>query len=216
MRVELVVGDDPAAAAASWLARRLTEAVHRRGVGRIAVSGGATAPAVLSALGNLPIPWADVVVWQVDERIAPDGDPSRNAAQLIDLPARLQLMPVTATDLRAAADAYEASLPDRFDVVHLGLGDDGHTASWPPGDKRILKSQRRVEVTDEFRGFRRMTLTPLVVNGARSRMVIAIGAGKAPAVRRWLLRDGAIPIDKVRRKGTRGFFDPAAVSELPG
>jgi len=210
------VSDDPAAAAASWLARRLTEAVHRRGVGRIAVSGGATAPAVLSALGNLPIPWADVVVWQVDERIAPDGDPSRNAAQLIDLPARLQLMPVTATDLRAAADAYEASLPDRFDVVHLGLGDDGHTASWPPGDKRILKSQRRVEVTDEFRGFRRMTLTPLVVNGARSRMVIAIGAGKAPAVRRWLLRDGAIPIDKVRRKGTRGFFDPAAVSELPG
>ncbi len=111
------MSDDPAAAAASWLARRLTEAVHRRGVGRIAVSGGATAPAVLSALGNLPIPWADVVVWQVDERVAPDGDPNRNAGQLVDLPARLQLMPVTATDLRHAADEYEASLPDRFDVV---------------------------------------------------------------------------------------------------
>jgi 6-phosphogluconolactonase/glucosamine-6-phosphate isomerase/deaminase len=214
--VELVVSDDPAAAAASWLAGRLTEAVHRRGVGRIAVSGGATAPAVLSALGNLPIPWADVVVWQVDERIAPDGDPNRNSMQLVDLPARLQLMPVTDDDLERAADEYGQSLPDRFDVVHLGLGDDGHTASWPPGDSRVLKSQRRVELTDEFRGFRRMTLTPLVVNGARARMVIASGSGKAPAVRRWLLRDRSIPIDKVRRKGTRGFFDPAAVSELPG
>ena len=210
------MGDDPAAAAANWLARRLTEAVHRRGVGRIAVSGGATAPAVLSALGNLPIPWADVVVWQVDERIAPDGDPNRNALQLVDLPARLQQMPVTATDLQQAADEYAASLPDRFDVVHLGLGDDGHTASWPPGDTRILKSDRRVEITDEFRGFRRMTLTPLVVNAARSRMVIASGVNKAPAVARWLLRDRTIPIDKVRRKGTKAFFDPAAASELPG
>lgn len=210
------MSDDPAGAAASWLARRLTEAVHRRGVGRIAVSGGATAPAVLSALGNLPIPWADVVVWQVDERVAPDGDPNRNALQLVDLPARLQLMPVTAPDLERAAEEYAASLPDRFDVVHLGLGDDGHTASWPPGDMRVLKSDRPVEVTDEFRGFRRMTLTPLVVNAARSRMVIASGTGKAAAVRQWLLRDRTIPIDRVRRKGTKAFFDPAATSELPG
>ncbi len=210
------MSDDPAAAAATWLARRLTEAVHRRGVGRIAVSGGATAPAVLSALGNLPIPWADVVVWQVDERVAPEGDPNRNALQLVDLPARLQLMPVTAPDLERAAEEYAATLPDRFDVVHLGLGDDGHTASWPPADMRVLKSDRAVEVTDEFRGFRRMTLTPLVVNAARSRMVIASGTGKAPAVRQWLLRDRTIPIDRVRRKGTKAFFDPAAVSELPG
>jgi 6-phosphogluconolactonase/glucosamine-6-phosphate isomerase/deaminase len=136
--------------------------------------------------------------------------------QLVDLPARLQLMPVTAADLERAAEEYAASLPDRFDVVHLGLGDDGHTASWPPGDTSVLKSQRQVEITAEFRGFRRMTLTPLVVNAARARMVIASGAEKAPAVRKWLLRDRSIPIDKVRRKGTRGFFDPAAVSELPG
>jgi 6-phosphogluconolactonase/glucosamine-6-phosphate isomerase/deaminase len=214
--VELIVTDDPAAAAANWLARRLTEAVHHRGVGRIAVSGGATAPAVLSALGDLPIPWADVVVWQVDERIAPDADPNRNAVQLANLPARLQLMPVTATDLRRAADEYEASLPDRFDVVHLGLGDDGHTASWPPGDTRVLKSARAVEITDEFRGFQRMTLTPVVVNAARARMIIATGVGKAPAVRRWLLRDRSIPVDKVRRKGTKAFFDREAASELPG
>ena len=81
------MSDDPARAAANWLARRLTEAVHRRGVGRIAVSGGATAPAVLSALGDLPVPWAKVDVFQVDERVAPDGDPDRNAG-LLDEPAR--------------------------------------------------------------------------------------------------------------------------------
>jgi 6-phosphogluconolactonase/glucosamine-6-phosphate isomerase/deaminase len=214
--VELVVSEDPAAAAASWLAGRLTEAVHRRGVGRIAVSGGATAPAVLSALGDLPIPWADVVVWQVDERVAPDGDPDRNALQLVDLPARLHLMPVTDPDLQRAAEEYAASLPDRFDVVHLGLGDDGHTASWPPGDSRVLKSERAVEITDEFRGFRRMTLTPLVVNNARARMVIATGTGKSSAVRQWLLRDRTIPVDYVRRKGTKAFFDSAAASDLPG
>ena len=214
--VELMVSDDPAAAAARWLAHRLTEAVHRRGVGRIAVSGGATAPAVLSALADLPIPWADVVVWQVDERIAPDGDPNRNAAQLTDLPARLHLMPVTDSDLVDAADRYAESLPERFDVVHLGLGDDGHTASWPPDDKRVLASRRMVEVTDEFRGFRRMTLTPDVVNAARARIVIAVGTSKAPAVRRWLLRDRTIPIERVWRKGTRVFLDAAAAGELPG
>ena len=210
------MSDDPAAVAASWLASRLTEAIHRRGVGRIAVSGGATAPAMLAALARLPIPWADVVVWQVDERVAPDDDPNRNAVQVAGLPARMQLMPVTDPDLEAAAERYAASLPERFDVVHLGLGDDGHTASWPPGDKRILGSCRAVEATDEFRGFRRMTLTPLVVNNARARIVIATGKGKAAAVRRWLLRDRTIPIDKVRRKATKAFLDAEAASELPG
>ncbi|MGH9132504.1 MAG: 6-phosphogluconolactonase, partial [Ilumatobacteraceae bacterium] len=80
--MELVVSDDAAAAAAEWLAHRLADAIHRDGVGRIAVSGGATAPAMLVALAKLPIPWADVVVWQVDERVAPDGDPNRNAVQI--------------------------------------------------------------------------------------------------------------------------------------
>jgi 6-phosphogluconolactonase/glucosamine-6-phosphate isomerase/deaminase len=60
-----------------------------------------------------------------------------------------------------------------------------------------------------------MTLTPAVVNNARARIVIATGANKAPAVRRWLLRDRTIPVDRVRRKGTKAFFDAAAASELP-
>ena len=52
-------------------------------------------------------------------------------------------MPVTAADLDAAAADYAAELPDRFDVVHLGMGPDGHTASWPPGDPVIDSTRAR-------------------------------------------------------------------------
>ena len=94
-------------------------------------------------------------MWQVDERVAPDGHPDRNAdAACGGLPCAVRLMPVTAADLRAAAARYARSLPDRFDVVHLGVGDDGHTASWPPGNHDVLASDRLVEVVPPFNGRR--------------------------------------------------------------
>ena len=99
-------------------------------------SGGSTAPALIAALRELPVPWAATTVWQVDERVAPDGDPARNAAQLADLPCRVRADAGDRARPRIGAlTTYARSLPDRFDVVHLGLGDDGHTASWPPGDR---------------------------------------------------------------------------------
>ena len=153
-------------------------------------------------------------MWQVDERIAPDGDPARNAGQLAELPCRVRLMPVTSPDLRAAARRYGASLPERFDVVHLGLGSDGHTASWPPGDA-VIDSARACEVTGEFNGLRRMTITPPVVNAARSRLVLTFGSSKATMVARWMLRDPSLPVDRVRRSGTWTFLDPAAAADLP-
>jgi 6-phosphogluconolactonase/glucosamine-6-phosphate isomerase/deaminase len=124
-------------------------------------------------------------------------------------------MAVTTTDLRAAARRYAASLPDRFDVVHLGLGGDGHTASWPPGDSGVLTSGRAVELVDEFNGHRRMKLTPRVVNGARSRLVLAVGAAKKPMVERWLLGDGSIPVTAVRRAHTWLFLDAPAAPTAP-
>ena len=131
--------DAPQAAtdAAEWVARQLRNAVRRRGAATIAVSGGSTPALMFADLAQMDVPWGAVDVWQVDERVAPAADPARNAHLLVALPLakrRVHLMAVTARDQRAAARRYAASLPDRFDVVHLGMGDDGHTASWPPGD----------------------------------------------------------------------------------
>jgi 6-phosphogluconolactonase/glucosamine-6-phosphate isomerase/deaminase len=212
--MELRVSDDPAEAAASWLARRLRDAVRRRGRATIAVSGGSTAPPLFAALAHLDVPWEQLEFWQVDERVAPDGHAERNAGQLAGIAATVHLMPVTAPDLDAAAARYGATLPGRFDVVHLGLGDDGHTASWPPGD-RVVDSSRPCEVIGEFNGFRRMTLTPRVVNAARCRLMLTHGAAKAPMVARWLLRDPDLPVDRVRRSDTWAFVDAAAVADLP-
>ena len=206
--------DDPAATAGRWLARRLRDAVRRRGAATIAVSGGGSAPPMFDVLLAQDVPWNQVTVWQVDERVAPDGDPARNAGQLDGFPCRVVLMPVTDDDLDAAASRYGAGLPERFDVVHLGLGDDGHTASWPPGHP-VIDSDRACEAIAEFNGFRRMTLTPPVVNAARSRLVLTYGASKAPMVRRWLLGDPSIPVTRLRRTDTWVMLDPAAVSELP-
>jgi 6-phosphogluconolactonase/glucosamine-6-phosphate isomerase/deaminase len=170
---------------------------------------------MIAALLALDVPWQAMTVWQVDERLVPDGDSARNAIQLDTIPCRVRLMAVTSTDLSAAARRYAASLPDRFDVVHLGLGGDGHTASWPPGDTGVLTSERTVELVDEFNGHRRMTLTPRVVNGARSRLVLAAGAAKKPMVERWLLGDGSIPVSAVRRAQTWLFLDVSAAPSAP-
>lgn len=205
---------DPAAAAGRWLGRRIRDAARRRGEALIAVSGGSTAPPMFRALLDQDVPWDRLTIWQVDERVAPDGDPARNAVQLVPLPCQVRLMPVTATDLAVAARRYGAGLPERFDVVHLGLGSDGHTASWPPGHG-VVDSERPCEAIGEFNGLARMTLTPPVVNAARSRLMLTLGASKAPMVARWLLRDPSIPADRVRRGNTWLFVDPAAAGELP-
>lgn len=213
--MDVEVSDAPAAPAAAWIARRMRAAIRLRGAASLAVSGGSTAPALLAELARHHVDWSAVTVWQVDERVAPDGDAGRNANQLAGLPCRVLTMPVTARDLRAAARRYAVSLPARFDVVHLGLGDDGHTASWPPGRPEVITSERPVELVSVFNGFERMTVTGAVVNGARSRLVFTVGASKRPMVERWLLGDRSLPITAVRRTGTVLFVDPAAAPSGP-
>lgn len=172
---------------------------------------------MIEALLALDVPWGRVGVWQVDERVVPDGGADRNANQLAGLQERcaVHLMPVTASDRRAAARRYAATLPERFDVVHLGVGDDGHTASWPPDRPDIATSPRAVELVDEFRGLPRMTLTEHVLNGARSRVVLATGAPKRPVIERWLLGDAALPITRIRRTDTWLFVDGPAAPSAP-
>lgn len=208
--MDIRVGPEAPERAAAWIAHRLRDAHRRRGLAHVALSGGSTAPPMIEALLAEDVPWKAVTAWQVDERVAPDGDPDRNAGQLAALPCVVEPMPVTSSDLARAARRYGKHLPHQLDVVHLGLGDDGHTASWPPGDDGPISSARRVELIEMFNGRPRMTLTRRVVNNARSRAVLATGPAKRDMVGRWLLDDPSLPISAVRSSNTWVFLDIAA------
>lgn len=216
--VQVRISDDPAADIARSLAIRLRGAIRRRGSAKMAVSGGSTAPSMLAALVHEDLDWDQLTIWQVDERIVPDGHEDRNASQLWFVPGTTMLMPVTGDDVGSAATRYAGLLPDRFDVVHLGLGSDGHTASWPPAphtDAAVVHSPNAVAMVGDFNGRGRMTLTPRPVNQARARLLLTVGAGKADMVRRFLDRDPSIPVSRVRRTGTTLFVDQGAASALP-
>jgi 6-phosphogluconolactonase len=222
--VDVRIAADAAAAAeaaARFVATSLRGAVRRRGTASFAVSGGSTPAAMFDVLTTIELPWDRIIVLQVDERVAPDGDPDRNAEQLRNhlvervglRAARVRWMPVTGADLTRAARRYatEIDAVSPIDVVHLGIGDDGHTASWPPGDP-VIDSPLSVDVSAEFNGRRRMTLTPGPVNAARRRLLLVAGASKAPMVRRYLVGDPTIPMSRVRRTGTVLVADAAAAS----
>jgi glucose-6-phosphate isomerase len=217
--MDVRVSDDPVPAAAAYLAERLRAAVTERGTATIAVSGGSTAPPLFAALIEEKVTWRHVSMWQVDERVAPDGDEDRNAEQLKLVPASVKLMPVTDVDLAAAVRRYGDSIADPLDIVHLGIGDDGHTASWPPAPHpdaaRVVTTSDKALLIGEFNGRSRMTLSPPVVNAARCRVVLATGANKADVVARWIdANDSTLPISSVQRDDTVVFLDPAAARLL--
>jgi 6-phosphogluconolactonase/glucosamine-6-phosphate isomerase/deaminase len=160
--MDIQVSEHAPQLAARRIAHRLCDAVRRRGGASLALSGGSTAPPMIAELAGSDVPWHAVGIWQVDERVAPDGHDARNAGQLEAfgaLPCRVRPMPVTERDLRGGARRYAEHLPDRFDVVHLGIGDDGHTASWPPDRPDVRSSSGAVELVELFGGWPRMTVT---------------------------------------------------------
>jgi 6-phosphogluconolactonase len=190
----LEVFDDPEAAAArgaALIAGQLRAAVAERGVATFAVSRGAF---LFERLADERVPWERIHLFQVDERVAPDGDSSRNATQIRSAlgaqverhPERFHWMPVTAADLTAGARQYEAALicavgsPPVLDAVHLGLGVDGHTASIFASDAD--DERHDVAVTPAHDGRRRMTLTMPLINRARSILWLVTGPDKAPAL----------------------------------
>lgn len=194
----LKAGPDLVDVAADVIVQELKARIAGRGNASIAVSGGRTPWPVFERLSEAPIPWGAVEVFQVDERVAPPGSPDRNltglAETLLDrVPATAHPMPVDAPDLEAAADRYARELPPSLDVVHLGLGDDGHTASLVPLDPGVLIDDRRVTVTNPYRGHRRMTLTRPALDSAGLIVWIVAGADKAEMVERLIAGDSSIP-----------------------
>jgi 6-phosphogluconolactonase len=215
---ELTVLPDAAAVArrgAETIAATARAAVNARDGFALALSGGSTPWPMLAALAEEDVPWERSRIWQVDERVAPDGHPDRNlTGMLANLPAaardRVVPMPVTEPDLEAAAARYAAALPVRFDLVHLGLGDDGHTASLVPGDPVLDVVDRPVAATGAYRGRRRMTLTFPVLEGSAFVLWQVVGPDKAPALARLLAGDPSVPAGRVRAERQVVLADAAA------
>jgi 6-phosphogluconolactonase len=214
-----VVADDRAAArrAAAVIAESGRSAVAERGRFAVAMSGGRTPWAMLAILGELAeMPWAETDLFQVDERVAAPGSEDRNLTHMVlglslDHQAALRPMPVTKRDLDAAAREYEGSQPDRLDLVHLGLGPDGHTASLVPGDPVLDVVDRRVALTGTaYQGHRRMTLTYPALAAARRIVWLVTGAEKADALAKLLAGDRSIPAGRVENDEMVVITDEAA------
>jgi 6-phosphogluconolactonase len=218
VQVEVRSPDELARAAAAHLAARLRAAVAERGRCTLAVSGGSSPLAMFDALVDEDVPWPALRLYQVDERVAPIGHPDRNLGGLIAhllarglVPApQVHPMPVGRPDLEQAADRYAGELPDAFDVVHLGIGEDGHTASLPPGDPVVDVVDRPVALSRPYQGRVRMTLTLPVLNGARHVLWLVAGAAKRDALAGMLAGDPALPASRVRGDDAVVFADRAA------
>lgn len=195
-------GPDLTEAAAGILLRSLAERLRDKPRVSLALSGGRTPWPVLRSLARADLEWKRVDIYQVDERVAPDGDPARNltgltSALLDQVPATVYPMPVEGPDLEAAAERYAAELPEVLDVVHLGLGDDGHTASLVPSDPVLDITNQRVAVTQPYKGHRRMTLTFPAFERVGSILWIVAGADKTSMLERLLAADPTIPAGRV-------------------
>ncbi len=226
MKIEVCADADAVAKkAASIIAAEARAAVAARGRFVMAVSGGKTPWVMLRALASEDVPWKNMQVVQVDERVAPAGDPDRNLTHLRESLAekaplrseQIHAMPVEANDLQAAAASYALTLqglagsPPILDLVHLGLGPDGHTASLVPGDPVLEVTEADVALTGVYQGRRRMTLTYPIINRARNILWVVTGAEKVGMLAR--LRDGdtSIPAGQVRQDQAMVVTDRAAI-----
>jgi len=230
MKIDVLPDDDAVARhAASFIAAaaRIAVAAHDRFV--MAVSGGHTPWAMLRGLASEDVPWPRVHVLQVDERIAPAGDADRNLTHIRESllasaplpPEQLYPMPVEDADLVAAAARYAAQVrelagdPPVIDLVHLGLGPDGHTASLVPGDAVLGVSDVDVALTSgTYQNRRRMTLTYPLLDRARQILWVVTGAEKVEALRKLRAADASIPGGRVRQANAIVLADRAAAAGL--
>jgi 6-phosphogluconolactonase len=220
MAIELEVAGnemDASRRAAELIAAAGAEAAVARDHFAFAMSGGRSPWAMLAILGELEqMPWDRTELFQVDERVAAPGDEARNLTHMVlglsmDHQATLRPMPVTQRDLDGAARTYEESLPDRFDLVHLGLGPDGHTASLVPGDPVLEVSDRRVAMTEiAYQDHRRMTLTYPALDDAHRIVWLVTGPDKQEPLQKLLAGDESIPAGRVSNDNVVVVADEAA------
>jgi 6-phosphogluconolactonase len=214
MKIEILPNPDAVAnKAAQFIAGEARAAVATRGRFLIGMSGGHTPWVMLRALASEDVPWKQMHVVQVDERIAPTGDPDRNLTHLRETllehaplpPGNIHPMPVESSDLEAATKQYAATLADLagsppiLDLAHLGMGPDGHTASLVPGDAVLDVTDADVALTGVYMGKRRMTLTYPILNRSRRILFLVTGKEKVEMLSKLLATDGSIPAGRIRQ-----------------
>lgn len=229
MKIEVLAdADQVAQQAAAMIADDARVAVAARGRFVMAVSGGRTPWQMLRALAQEDVPWEAVQLAQVDERVAPAGDPDRNLTHLHEsllehAPLRreqIHAMPVEMADLDAGAKQYAATLqgiagvPAVLDLIHLGLGPDGHTASLVPGDPVLNVADRDVALTGVYQGRRRMTLTYPILNRARRILWLVTGGDKVGPLAQLRDADGSIPAGRVSQERAIVLADRAAAEKV--
>lgn len=224
------LADDQAAArrAAGFIAEEARAAARTRGRFVMAVSGGHTPWIMLRALSSEEMPWESVHVVQVDERVAPAGHADRNLTHIQESllehapirPEQVHAMPVESANLESAAMQYTALLseisgsPPILDLVHLGLGPDGHTASLVPNDPVLGVTDRDVALTGIYQGRRRMTLTYPAINRSRRILWLATGSEKRAMLARLFNGDSSIPAGGISRSNALIIADRAAAGSL--
>jgi 6-phosphogluconolactonase len=228
MNIQVLADADAVAReAARFIAAEAWMAVAARGRFIMAVSGGKTPWQMLRALADEEVPWQNVHVVQVDERIAPAGDPDRNLTHLRESllahaplpPGQIYAMPVEENDLEAAAASYAkilqqiSGLPPILDLAHLGLGPDGHTASLVPNDPVLNVTYRDVALTGIYQNRRRMTLTYPMLNRSRKILWVVTGAEKAEMLGRLRNADPSIPSGRILQQNAFLLADRAAAGK---
>ena len=225
MEIEVLDNADLAAyKAASIIAGEARKSVALRGRFIIAVSGGKTPWKMLRALTNEDVPWEGMHILQVDERLAPEGHPDRNMTHLREsltgviplLAGRIHAMPVEENDAEAAAASYAKTIreiagpPAIIDLIHLGLGPDGHTASLIPGDQVLDVTDIDVALTGIYQGRQRLTLTYPVINRARKILWLITGSEKNEMLQRLFARDLSIPAGRISQEHAMVLADKDA------
>lgn len=230
-RSKLVVLKDRkelARAAAEWIAKAIHAGVKARGGFSVALSGGSTPRPVYEELGNSDLgeklPWMQVDFFFGDERAVPIDDPGSNYRMVRESLCRshpealnrLRRMPADATNRRQAAGRYGRMLPEELDLLILGMGSDGHIVSLYPGSPALRENVEPVVFVEGPKPPReRMTITPRVIQQARSILVLLTGVEKAPMLSKALggpLRPEELPAQLARR-GT-WMVDHAAASKM--
>ncbi|MGI9605835.1 MAG: 6-phosphogluconolactonase [Acidimicrobiales bacterium] len=229
MNVEVLVDAEALATRAMEIVvAAAVEAIGERGLFVWAVSGGTTPRRMLELLReSSDLDWSRVHLCQVDERVAPADHADRNATMLREAllspdflerhdVAGVHLMPVEAPDLDEAAYEYAATIdalagaPVVLDLVQLGLGSDGHTASLIPGDDVLEVADRDVALTGDYQGRRRMTLTWPVLDRAKQQLWVIGGESKQVALSRYLDNDPGIPATLPTQARATVLVDEAA------